>query len=286
MTFPKPLLSIVIITYNHEKYIEETLEGIKDQQCDFHYEIVISNDCSSDNTDELINLFIKNNPQYDIKYFNQKKNIGIMPNFIFALDQAKGKYIATCEGDDYWIDPCKSQIQVDFLEANDDFNFSVGKVYKLLDGKKKFQDRVDPVLQSEYFLKDYLKGVFSQTSSFVFRNNFKIPDWFQFVHAGDQSLVVIVTKDKKIKYHDHFFSVYRINSGSISNNTDIKIAYKKSIFFLDSINNFTEKKYKRYMIARKINNYLFYQMKKMNNPVIDVFFKGIMFTISKFISKI
>lgn len=112
-------VSVCMITYGHEKYIRDAIEGVLMQECDFEVELILANDCSPDKTDEIIqNILIDNPIKLKIKYFHNEKNLGMTPNFVFALQQATGKYIALCEGDDYWTDPFKLQKQVDFLEAN------------------------------------------------------------------------------------------------------------------------------------------------------------------------
>ena len=108
----KHKVSVVMITYGHEKFIREAIEGVLMQECDFEVELILANDCSPDQTDSVIQDIIKNHPKGCwIKYIRQENNIGMMPNFIFALKQCKGKYIALCEGDDYWTDPLKLQKQ-------------------------------------------------------------------------------------------------------------------------------------------------------------------------------
>ncbi|RZK16423.1 MAG: glycosyltransferase, partial [Flavobacterium sp.] len=99
------LVAVYMITYNHESYITQAIEGVLMQKTNFDYELIISNDCSIDNTDKIIKNIIDTNPKgYLIKYYNQKKNIGMNANFFFATDKCNGEYMAFCEGDDYWID--------------------------------------------------------------------------------------------------------------------------------------------------------------------------------------
>jgi glycosyltransferase involved in cell wall biosynthesis len=113
------LVSVVMITYAHENFIEQAISSVLMQECDFDVELIIVNDCSTDNTDAVIKKIVQNHPKASwIKYIKHDKNIGSMPNFIFALKEAQGKYIALCEGDDYWTDPLKLQKQVTFLEDN------------------------------------------------------------------------------------------------------------------------------------------------------------------------
>ena len=104
----KPLVSVVMITYSHEKYIKQAIEGVLFQKCDFRVELIIANDYSPDNSDRIIKDIIENNhTNIIIHYTNHRVNKGMSSNFIWAMNQTNGKYIATCEGDDYWTDPLK-----------------------------------------------------------------------------------------------------------------------------------------------------------------------------------
>lgn len=108
-----------MIAYMHQKYIAKAIEGVLMQETNFDYELIIADDASQDDTEKLLNEIIQNHKNgFRIKYTKHKKNIGMMPNFIWALLQCKGKYIALCEGDDYWTDPFKIQKQVDYLDRH------------------------------------------------------------------------------------------------------------------------------------------------------------------------
>ena len=116
-------LSIVCHTYNQEKYISETLEGFLNQKTNFSFEIIIHDDASTDSTPEIINEYQEKYPEL-IKTILQKdnkysKNINIWTKYTFP--KCQGKYIAICEGDDYWTDEKKLQKQVDFLENNAEY---------------------------------------------------------------------------------------------------------------------------------------------------------------------
>ena len=126
----KPLVSVCMITYNHEKYIAEAIQGVLMQKTDFEIEFIIANDASTDNTHTLITEFAIDKKNITINYINHSVNSGMMSNFVSALQQCSGKYIALCEGDDYWTDPLKLQKQVDFMEANPEYAmiFTNGKV--------------------------------------------------------------------------------------------------------------------------------------------------------------
>jgi len=127
MNCKKPLVSVITITYNHEKYIEDTILGVINQKCDFEVEFIISNDKSTDYTDKVIKDILRKieiPENITIKYFNQDENLGVCNNFIFCVQKAKGKYLAYCEGDDYWTDDNKLKKQIDLLESKEDVSMS------------------------------------------------------------------------------------------------------------------------------------------------------------------
>lgn len=120
----KPLVSICSITYNHAPYIRQCLDGFLMQKTNFPFEIIINDDCSTDGTTEIIKEYATKYPDLIKPIFHdenqyQKGVRGMFAKFVFP--KAQGKYLALCEGDDYWIDPFKLQKQVDFLENNSDY---------------------------------------------------------------------------------------------------------------------------------------------------------------------
>ncbi len=115
------LLSVVTVTYNHEPYITKTIEGVLSQQINFPMEFIIAEDCSKDGTRAICNRYALQYPSL-IKFITSEANVGAIENERRAMLVATGKYIAFCEGDDYWTDPLKLQKQVDFLEANPDYS--------------------------------------------------------------------------------------------------------------------------------------------------------------------
>ncbi len=205
------LVSICMLTYNHEKYIQNAIEGVLMQETNFEYELIIANDSSSDGTNVIILEIIENNKQgYRIKYSNNEQNKGTMTNFLFALEQCSGKYIALCEGDDFWTDPYKLQKQVDFLDKNSDYSFCghevdiyneyiKNKIGKYASGKSTFG------------LKDTILGPPMHTSSLVFRNNFKLPASISRLPAGDDALECILASKGLAFSFPETMSVYRLS---------------------------------------------------------------------------
>ena len=122
-TDDKPLVSIACATYNHENYITEAIESFLMQETDFPFEVFVHDDCSTDNTATVIREYGKKYPNI-IKSIYQKENQyskGVRVTGKFIFPRAQGKYIAVCEGDDYWTDLLKLQKQVEFMESNSDY---------------------------------------------------------------------------------------------------------------------------------------------------------------------
>lgn len=239
-----PMVSVAMITYGHEKYIEDAINGVLMQVCDFEIELIISNDCSPDNTDEVIQKIINNHPKSNrIKYINHKQNLGMMPNFVYVMNLCKGKYIALCEGDDYWTDHLKLQKQIDFLENNLDFSYTFhdceiynqeNKTKSLLIGTKK----VDNVVN----LKSIVIEKNCPTLSLVFRNKIKwnlLPNWFITTENGDYALIVFLAEIGLGKYFSDVMGVYRFHnqgvwSGSgldFFNKTNLKLSLNLYNYF-------------------------------------------------------
>lgn len=270
-------VSVIMITYGHEKYISEAINGVLNQIIDFNVELIIANDNSPDKTDQIVNQFIlQSQSKISIRYVKREKNIGMISNFIDALSKATGDYIALCDGDDYWTDTKKLQKQVDFLDKNSDYNFSLGRVDMLIEESGKIKRRKEPVNthKNDFFtIKDYLKAPFSQTSSFLFRNDkSSLPDWYRTVHAADQSILILKTgKTGKIKYHNELLSIYRVNQRSISYIASYNV-YEK---FLETLSHWHVHLGKEYdaifeIIRLKYKNYIYFG--NSNNKIIKMFY--------------
>ncbi|MBF1097032.1 MAG: glycosyltransferase [Riemerella sp.] len=211
-----PLISVVMITYRHEKYIQKAIEGVFLQKTNFPIEFIIANDNSPDNTDNIIKQVIKNTPDnVQVRYTKHEVNKGMNPNFTWALKQAKGKYIAICDGDDYWIDENKLQKQVDFLEQNPNYAICCHNVYFLNGETISSQSPYDKEnTQDTYTLDDLASKNMIPTLSVVFHNlNINFPNWYYSSPMGDYPLFLWTAKSGKIKYFKEKMGVYRQNTG-------------------------------------------------------------------------
>ncbi|MCB0447030.1 MAG: glycosyltransferase [Gelidibacter sp.] len=220
----KPLLSICCTTFNHEKFVDQTINGFLIQQTNFPIEIIIHDDASTDNTAAIIKKYAAKDDRIVtiLQTENQySQNIKPWANYVFP--KTKGKYIALCEGDDYWTDPLKLQKQVDFLEAHPDYGMS-------------FHNSKVFIQETESIEPDYLKGEvpetttildlanrnYIRTNTVVLRNDFELPDWFSLLPVGDWPLFLIQIKDSKIKKFDEEMGVYRIHNNGVWTSIDKK----------------------------------------------------------------
>lgn len=274
------LFSISCLTYNHVKYIRQCLDGFLMQQCDFKFEVLIHDDASTDGTIDIIREYQERYPEI-IKPIIQTENQyskGVRGmNQKYNYTRAKGKYIALCEGDDYWIDPLKLQKQVDILESNQEIGICVTRVNGVLDqsGKKiELREFVNSNKKNIYSIKDYLKYRFSQTSSFVFRKELYDENILKGYHAGDQALVLNIALKSKIYYLNDITSVYRINEHSITNISNpeyIRVSLEK---LYDEVNKLTGYKYRSIInlhllfLKLRTQNKLLYKLKNISYVLI------------------
>jgi len=215
----KPLVSVCCITYNHQDYIEECINGFLKQESDF--EFLIHDDASTDNTQSIIKSLVGEESRF--KLILREKNIKSTGKAIFPIlfEEAQGKYIAMCEGDDYWTDPLKLQKQVDFLEANAEFVVCCHNAKIIDENSDVIQEKKIPSLNvDKVYTQDDLKlGGFLLTLSLVFRNlnifkNFPLPK--QKILNGDTYLISLLGKHGKGYYMENIKpAVYRVHSGGI-----------------------------------------------------------------------
>jgi len=262
------LVSINCITFNHEKYIAKAIEGFLSQKVKFQYEILIHDDASTDKTAEIVREYEKKYPEI-IKSIYQVENQyskGIKASLINEK-RASGKYIAICEGDDYWIDPHKLQKQVDYMEANPNCTLCFHNAEIINDNGINFNMRlISDKIKSRVFTAGELANLgFIPTASKLYRRSAfeNPPDWYRKSIVGDYPNQLIVASHGYAYYIDNVMSVYR--SGSFGSSTDrfnkktVEEKIKYVMGFIEILNNFNEFSNYRYsthveqaIIAREV----------------------------------
>lgn len=227
-------LSVGILSYNQENYIRQCLDSVLMQEVGYEYEIVVGDDASSDGTQNILREYAAKYPGKFVLLLGEK-NEGISMNYKKMLSECKGKYIALCEGDDYWTDVHKLQVQVDFMEKHPDYGF-VGTYNTLLfsDGTvnddpyeymQVVQKEDDWELYGDVF--EYAKyGPVTRTVSLCFRREL-IQPYLEYVGMGnDMVLQTILAKHSKFAKHSAAMCVYR--QGGVS--TD-KLSIEKQLYY-------------------------------------------------------
>jgi glycosyltransferase involved in cell wall biosynthesis len=222
----KPLVSVHLLTYNHAKFIAQSIESVVNQKTTFPFEIVIGDDHSTDGTSQIVDQYAAKYPEL-IKVVRGKTNGGPQPNSIRILENSQGKYMAALEGDDYWIDPLKLQKQADFMEQNPDFAicFTNTRV-------EFFENNEEPYLLNASIEKDVfeLKDLIAETEVwfmgtatlfYTMSSIFPVQPWFHKTKSGDIPMIMLAARHGKIKYLPDVTAAYRRHSAGASN-TDHK----------------------------------------------------------------
>jgi len=218
-----PKVSVCVVTYNHEKYIKECLESIVTQKCDFDFEVIVGEDCSTDNTRAIVQEYADKYPNI-IKPMFHEKNVGASDNYFLVHNQARGEYICHIDGDDYAL-PGKLQAQADFMDKTPDCNICFHRVKILFpDGTLK-DDLVEYEKIKNGFTKELLASIGSigYNSSKMYRKELvKVLNPFSKYILMDFAANIIQVSNKKIMYcNENIYGVYRANVGAMVNNKKI-----------------------------------------------------------------
>ena len=222
-----PLVSICSLTYNHAPFIRQCLDGFLMQQCNFPIEIIINDDCSTDGTTEIIREYAEKYPDEIFPIFHEENLYsqgirGFEQQFVFP--KARGKYIALCEGDDYWTDPLKLQKQVDFLESHPDYSMCFHGALEIKeDGMSIESAHFDNLEEREYAREEIIKHWLVPTASALFRQDVlaHIPQNKRFT-VGDNVVFITCSYHGKLYGMKENMCVYRRQSGGWSAQSTLK----------------------------------------------------------------
>jgi len=212
-------VSICMITYNHESFIEQAIDSIIQQETNFDFELIIGEDYSKDNTRKIIEQYCERYP--NIKLIDRGKNVGSTFNFIDTLDRATGEYVSMMDGDDYML-PGKLQKQVDFLDAHPEV-VMVGHQMNLLDENTNTITKVSnvPFMKERYSIEDFIaKGSLFANSSKMFRRS----NWPNYLHnykihyIADYYVSMNIIGSHLAAFIPEVLGVYRIHPGGLMQN--------------------------------------------------------------------
>ena len=323
----KPLVAIHCLVYNHELYLRDCFEGFVMQQTNFPFVAIVHDDASTDGSAVIIREYEEKYPHI-FKPIYEKENRfsqhddSLAKIMTSVLEKTKAKYVAMCEGDDYWIDPLKLQKQVDFLESNSDYGF-IGAKCKI-QKNNILSDEIYPIRNvptidgierhGDVFVQYAIYGPVTRTCTLLYRKS--ILDGELMIHLGDYYLQAILASKSKFACLSSVSCVYRIHNMSVSHNhTDIaELAYinwfveqrrmlnirfpKICCFSDDELNDMIE--YKKMQIAVKRLKYFEYidaktklttiKMKnkilyRIINSIVSFYIFGVLYKLYKFYEK-
>lgn len=206
-------LIVVTTTYNHGLYIEKCIKSIMEQETDYSYKLLISDDVSTDNTKDIINEYKKKYPD-KIDVIFRENNLGAMENFIETLNSVHSEYVALCDGDDYWSDNKKIQKQLDFLESHKDFSLCFSQTLISFEDKSQ-SDVVHPLnIKEDLTLDDLIKENHIPANTVVYRWRYKeedslINEFPKNIVPGDYYLHLMHAKEGKAHFINEIMTFYR-----------------------------------------------------------------------------
>lgn len=212
-------VTIVTTTYNQEKYIGQAIEGMIMQKTKFPFKILISNDCSTDNTKKVLEKYKEKYPE-KIQIINNTKNLGAIENFFNTLSKVKDtEYVALCDGDDFWTDENKLQKQIDFLDKNKEFNICFHKSKMFYEKEEKRTKIIPQDIKLVTTIEDLVKENYIVANSVVYRWKFNEKNLSDNIHKnivpGDYYLHLLHAQDGKIRMLDEVMSAYRRHNEGI-----------------------------------------------------------------------
>lgn len=258
-----PLVSIVCITYNHEPFIRQAIDGFLMQKTTFPVEIILAEDCSTDGTRIVCEEYSRAY-QDRINYIWSDSNVGAIENERRAIMAAKGKYVALCEGDDFWTDPHKLQRQVDFLEANQDYSVCFHRYKRYFERENRYEDDNASTifhggLESGVELTTdlYLKVWVSQYLTAVFRKDAYDADWANYYpNYRDFHMFYLLLQMGKGYLFSFYGGVYRITASGIYSMLDDFNTQKKDIDVLFELYKRTTDERLRICLANYLRSFI------------------------------
>jgi glycosyltransferase involved in cell wall biosynthesis len=260
----RPLVSVCMITYNHELFISQAIEGVLMQQSNFAFELVIGEDCSTDSTLRICKEYAQSHPDV-IRLLPSKINLGMVPNFIRTLQVCTGEYIAICEGDDFWTDPYKLQGQIAFLGKNPEYamvctdyntfnTVNSQQVQGFLKSKYSLTQETDITFEDYVFNRHYIRTLTVAFRSEILKLYYDQVDSAISMNplVGDLPLWLFILSRYKVKYWPVSTATYRISPGTASRltKTNSRLDFQDAI--MDIVEYFIKKEKLPVRYLRKV----------------------------------
>lgn len=272
-----PTVSIICNTYNHQSFITDALEGFLMQRTTFPVEILIHDDASTDGTVEIIKDYHEKHPALIFPIFQKENQYekGISVGQI-NRSRSRGRYIAFCEGDDYWTDPLKLQKQVDFLEGHPEYSVCVGGFVRLYQSTKQKISRTKRIKPNDNGLNGYTFTLndkrcldLMQPLTSLQKNSIQDVEFSAYRYRRDTHVFYHLLKKGPGFYMLEHLGVHRVHPGGVNSMIDESVRIRKSYLIYKELyvvnrDEFTRRKY-LFGIAKMLNNRIY----KRNDPVIS-----------------
>jgi glycosyltransferase involved in cell wall biosynthesis len=234
----KPKASVLVLTYNHERFIRTALQSALTQKTNFSFEVIVADDCSTDQTPAIVTRIAGENPGR-IRILTRPANLGICRNFVDAYHACRGEFVAILEGDDDWHDREKLETLVAALETRPDCSFAFHNVRLLFEDGREEAGCCPPEVRPELRLRDFVAHNFvPNCSALVYRNRLidRFPDWFTALSYYDWPLHVLHLGHGPALYLKAPYSTYRIHSGGAWHGAGTQYRLEKLLEIFDSLN--------------------------------------------------
>ncbi len=218
----RPKVSVLTACFNHAKYVGQCIESVLEQNTDFEIEHIIGDDGSTDGSQDIIMEYASNNPS--IKPILQKKNKGPELNYALLFENAAGEYVSISDGDDWFCDSKKLQIQSDLLDSDPQTSLCFHPV-KVVDEEYPEREESYPPLdlmprgvRPFYYFADLIKCNIIQTNSVLYRWRFRngVPDWLRTdLCPSDWYMHLLHAEKGKIAFLNRVMSCYRIHAKGV-----------------------------------------------------------------------
>jgi glycosyltransferase involved in cell wall biosynthesis len=258
-----PLVSVLMITWNHEANIAQAIESILNQQCDFPFELIIGEDCSQDLTRVICTDYQRRFPE-KIRLIIADENVGMHRNLSRIWCRARAKYIALCEGDDYWTNPEKIAKQAAWMESRPEFTLCgtyTQKIRQDENGSWVEAGIVGPFkIKERYTLEDLIPNyTFHFSSVMVRKASVRFPRWFWDVYCADRPLYLLCAEKGPAGFIPEITSIYRMHDGGIWVPTNQLDKACKGIKLFETLDRYFDYRYDK-LIRRTLGNILWSYM--------------------------
>lgn len=274
----KPLVAINCLVYNHEPYLRDCFEGFVMQQTNFPFVAIVHDDASTDGSAAIIREYEEKYPHifkpiYEKENQCSKRDGSLERIMNAAIEATCAKYVAMCEGDDYWTDPLKLQKQVDFMEANPEYSLCLTNSIVKFDDHEVFAiNHIWDTYTIEEVLKTNALNVNNRgdnivpcghTSTIFYKKpNKEYPHWMSRCFIGDEPLMIYLAHHGKVKFINEVTSVYRAGVGVSSKNFNQELDWKNRIKMYETINEGLGYQYKE--IINSIIAQFYFKLCKLN----------------------